>query len=124
MMAEAKAAGKVVEMIPATGKRKSRIVCCGNYMADRSADELYASGADSTQVRAILRKSALESWHILSLDIRSAFLLAPTSQDELIIVQPPRILYDAGLIDHDEVWVVTAAMYGLTTAPRDWAFYR
>ena len=133
MMAEAKAAGKVVEMIPAirvfsrkagAGKRKSRIVCCGNYMADRSADELYASGADSTQVRAILRKSALESWDILSLDIRSAFLLAPTSQDELIIVQPPRILYDAGLIDHDEVWVVTEAMYGLTTAPRDWASHR
>ena len=70
MMVEAKAAGKVVEMIPAmgvfsrkagAGKRKSRIVCCGNYMADRSADELYASGADSTQVRAILRKAALES---------------------------------------------------------------
>ena len=132
MMVEAKAAGKVVEMIPAmgvfsrkagAGKRKSRIVCCGNYMADRSADELYASGADSTQV-SILRKAALESWHILSLDIRSAFLLAPTSQDELIIVQPPRILYDAGLIDHDEVWVVTGAMYGLTTAPRDWASHR
>ena len=130
MIVEAKAAG---EMIPAmgvfsrkagAGKRKSRIVCCGNYMADGSADELYASKADSTQVRAILRKAALESWDILSLDIRSAFLLAPASQDELIIVQPPRILYDAGLINHDEVWVVTGAMYGLTTAPRDWASHR
>ena len=122
MMVEAKPAGKVVEMIPAmgvfsrkagAGKRKSRIVCCGNYMADRSADELYASGADSTQVRAILRKAALESWDILSLDIRSAFLLAPSSQNELIIVQPPCILYDAGLIDHDEVWVVTAPRLGI-----------
>ena len=32
----------------------------------------------------------------------------PTSQDELIIVQPPRILYDAGLIGYDEV--ITAAI--------------
>ena len=33
----------------------------------------------------------------MTLDIKTAFLLAPTSQDELIVVRPPKILQEAGL---------------------------
>ena len=93
-------------------------------MADRATEELYASGVDATQVRALLRKASLEDWSAMTLDIKTAFLLAPTSQDELIVVRPPKILQEAGLTAADEVWVVTGAMYGLTTAPRDWGIHR
>ena len=133
LMEEARAAGKKVESIPAmgvftrkagSGKYKSRIVACGNFMADRATEELYASGVDATQVRGLLRKASLEDWSAMTLDIKTAFLLAPTSQDELIVVRPPQILQEAGLTAADEVWVVTGAMYGLTTAPRDWGIHR
>ena len=60
----------------------------------------------------------------MTLDIKTAFVLAPTSQDELIVVRPPKILQEAGLTAADEVWVVTGTMYGLTTAPRDWGIHR
>ena len=33
----------------------------------------------------------------MTLDIKTAFLLAPTSQGELIVVRPPKILQEAGL---------------------------
>ena len=119
LMEEARSAGKKVETIPAmgvftrkagSGKYKSRIVACGNFMADRATEELYASGVDATQVRALLRKASLEGWSAMTLDIKTAFLLAPTSQDELIVVRPPKILQEAGLTAIGEVWVVTGAI--------------
>ena len=133
VMEQARLSGKSVEVIPAmgvftrksgSGRHRSRIVCCGNRMNDRATEELYASGADATQVRTLLRKAALMNWDVMSLDVKCAFLLAPTSQDELIVVQPPRILEEAGLVNAQERWIVTGAMYGLTTAPRDWAGHR
>ena len=51
-------------------------------------------------------------------------LFVTTSQKELIVLQPPRILVEAGVIDADTMWIVTGAVYGLTTAPRDWAIFR
>ena len=32
-------------------------------------------------------------------------------------------LVDAGLVSSDEVWIIPSALYGMTTAPRDWAHY-
>lgn len=37
---------------------------------------------------------------------------------------PPKVLVEAGVIPDGEKWVVTGAMYGLTTAPRDWGCHR
>ena len=116
LMEEARAAGKKVESIPVmgafprkagSGRYKTRIAAGGNFMADRATEELYALGVDATQVRALLRKASLEDWSAMTLDIKTAFLLAPTSQDELIVVRPPKLLQEAGLTAADEVWVDT-----------------
>ena len=56
--------------------------------------------------------------------MKSAFLLAPKAQGDLVIVKPPRILVDAQLAKPDEHWVVSSAMYGLVTSPKDWSVYR
>ena len=133
LMEEARALGMNTEKIPAkgvftqkagSGRLRARIVACGNLMSERSAEELYAGGVDSTQVRVLLRRAAVQKLQCLTLDIRTAFLLAPTSQKELIVLQPPRILVEAGVIDSDTMWIVTGAVYGLTAAPRDWAIFR
>ena len=133
IIAEAQEKGQRAELIPGMGvftrkagdgRRRSRIVCCGNYMEARAGDEIYASGADSTQLRMILRVASLRQWHCLSLDVKSAFLLAPKAQGETVIVKPPRILEEAGLAQPGEHWLVSAAMYGLVTSPKDWSSFR
>ena len=133
MVWEAEQKGQRAEIIPGMGvftrkagegKRRARIVCCGNYMESRTGEEVYATGADSTQLRTVLRVASLENWQCLSLDVKSAFLLAPKAQGDLVIVRPPRILVDAALAEPGEHWVVTSAMYGLVTSPKDWSVYR
>ena len=132
-MEEMRKEGYLVERVPGkavftqkagSGRLKARICVCGNLMSERASEDLYASGVDSTQVRTMVRKASLQGWELASLDIQTAFLLAPTSQKELIVMVPPRILVDAGLVAADEVWIITSALYGMTTAPRDWANYR
>ena len=133
IMEEAQQKGQRAELIPGMGvftrkagdgRRRARVVCCGNYMEAREGDEVYATGADSTQLRAILRLAALCQWECLSLDVKSAFLLAPKAQGETVIARPPKILEEAGLIKPGEHWLVNSAMYGLVTSPKDWSSYR
>ena len=133
LVREAENKGQRAEIIPGMGvftrkagdgRRRARIVCCGNYMESRTGDEVYASGADATQLRATLRVASLHNWQCLSLDVKSAFLLAPKAQGELVIVRPPKILVEASLAQPGEHWVITSAMYGLVTSPKDWSVYR
>ena len=73
---------------------------------------------------AMLRLASLQHWDCLSLDVKSAFLLAPRAQGETVIVKPPRILEEAHLAQPGEHWLVTSAMYGLVTSPKDWSSFR
>ena len=131
IMSEAQKRGERAELIPGMGvftrkagdgRRRSRIVCCGNHMEARTGEEVYATGADSTQLRTVLRLAS--RWDCLSLDVKSAFLLAPKAQGETVIVRPPKILEEARLAEPGEHWLVTSAMYGLTTSPKDWSTFR
>ncbi|CAE7498061.1 unnamed protein product [Symbiodinium microadriaticum] len=42
----------------------------------------------------------------------------------LIIVKPPYLLVELGLLGKDDRWWVRKALYGLPTSPRDWGRYR
>ena len=133
ILAEALEKGERAELIPGMGvftrkagdgRRRARIVCCGNYMEPRAGDEVYATRPDSTQLRATLRVAALRKWECLTLDVKSAFLLAPKAQGETVIVKPPKILEEANLTQAGEHWLVSSAMYGLVTSPKDWSSFR
>lgn len=53
----------VVKAGPNGGKKKCRGVICGNMMEnDSSPVGVYASGADATLIRAVLRHSVLKNW--------------------------------------------------------------
>ena len=93
-------------------------------MEHRNTDSLYASGLDCVQLRTLLRMGSLRGWRAASLDIRTAFLLTPTSQEELICIDPPRVMKELGILPWDCCWIVQGALYDLTTAPRDWMLYR
>ena len=118
--------------------RKARIVICGNRIekADGSQQSIeveksspfstYAGGADGTLLRCLTRKAAAEDWTVASLDVATAFLLAPrrAASQCLLIMKPPRILIEAGICDEGDLWRIENALYGLQSSPADWSSYR
>eukprot|EP00435_Cladocopium_sp_Y103_P060464 s2459_g22.t1 len=120
------------------GRRKCRIVICGNRIekahdgSGHGVEEkpndftTYAGGADGTLLRCLVRKSAAESWTIGTMDVATAFLLAPrrAAAQDLLIMKPPRILVEAEVCKETDLWSVENAVYGLQTSPADWSSYR
>ncbi|CAE7637232.1 LZTR1, partial [Symbiodinium sp. CCMP2456] len=130
-----------IELIPAkgvyvhksSGRRKARVVGCGNYCSGgtevRRAD-LYASGAGSEALRMVIRRVAMESnWCIGTVDVRTAFLQAPLLESRrdgkppITIVKVPSILRDTGITQY-RYWLVKKALYGLASAPKSWSDHR
>ena len=119
------------------GKRRFRAVCCSNHAPANEFNltraDLYAGGVDSLTVRIVLGYvSQFDSWTGCSIDIKTAFLHAPVhggaAVDDwatpLIVVKPPHLLIQMGLMQHNHRWLVRKALYGLQTSPRDWSTYR
>ncbi|CAE7662902.1 TY5A [Symbiodinium sp. CCMP2456] len=118
------------------GKRKVRGVVCGNHLAPDSNPEhssraqqradLYAGGCESVTVRALLRKAAASKWRVGSLDVSTAFLNAPLNPERphYIVVRPPKVFIDAGVVPESQLWHVQKALYGLASSPADWQSHR
>ena len=121
---------KLVVTRKAGGKRKVRIVACGNYADRREGEELYASGSDCISLRLALRKAVSLGWEGATADVRTAFLNAPLSgtaeedPDYIVLISPPRLLIRLGFAKPDETWVAVKAMYGLRQSPKAWSDYR
>ena len=111
------------------GKRRFRAVVCGNHLpsdAETHGLSTFASGVESISVRAAAALASRKGWSVSGLDIRTAFLNAPAraSSKMRLVVRPPRLLVDLKLIPGDERWLVSKALYGLTTSPKNWAVHR
>ena len=124
--------GKLVYVHKTSGRRKSRIVGCGNYCQGGSGErnELYASGAGAESLRLMIRRCALQpEWVLGSVDVRTAFLQAPLLEQQrdgrrlVTIVRVPSILRETG-VTTCRFWKVQKALYGLASAPRSWSNYR
>ena len=100
------------------GKRSGYVIC-GNLVQSSAeaapaqdfktlGNPLYAGGLDGTALRAVARSLA-------STDIKTAFLLAPRKDQRMMIIRPPQ---------PRERWIVSKALYGLETSPRDWGQFR
>ena len=86
----------------------------------------YAGGADGALLRCLVKKASCENGGVASLDVATAFLLAPRRESErqLLVMKPPKVFVDAGICGSDELWQIQHAMYGLTSSPSDWGHYR
>ena len=126
-----------------TGRKRARIVACGNYLdpskgvsaggVESHSPTLqkystFAAGLDTTAFRAQLRMAALNKWSAAGLDVKTAFLRAPLGpvlqERHLIAVKPPAILVRAGIVKAGTFWLVRKAVYGLAPAPKAWSTYR
>ena len=124
------------------GRLRARVVICGNHLtkvneeSNNSAGEtqpkdsnpfsLYAGGADGTTLRCLMKCAAENSWSVGTVDIKTAFLLAPRpdEQERLLVARPPKVLVEAGICDAAELWEISHAVYGLNDAPANWSQYR
>ncbi|OLP90889.1 Retrovirus-related Pol polyprotein from transposon TNT 1-94 [Symbiodinium microadriaticum] len=124
--------GKLVYVHKSSGRRKSRIVGCGNFCQGGSSErnELYASGAGAESLRLMIRRCALQQkWALASVDVRTAFLQAPLLEQQrdgrrlVTVVRVPSILRETG-VTACKFWKVRKALYGLASAPKSWSNYR
>ncbi|CAE7275253.1 unnamed protein product [Symbiodinium sp. CCMP2592] len=89
--------------------------------------ELYSETPPTEVLRAGLAMSRRRRWQIAILDVVAAFLRAPigdNSSDPVVLVAPPRMLLELGLIVEFELWALVRALYGLRQAPALWSSYR
>ena len=115
--------GKAIFTKKKDGRLKCRAVGCGNFASRNSKENLYAGGNDVTTLRLMMRGAALYDWSVLGLDISTAFLNAPllyNSDGKRMLIRPPAIFVEAGLVEPGDMWIVEKAVYGLREAPRAW----
>ena len=118
------------------GKRKARLVACGNF-AERSEADLFAGGATAVALRSAVAISSQKSWKGKVSDIRTAFLNAPmklsaaeaaggeeSQPQKRAIIKPPPLLITAGLAKPGEHWEVLMALYGYKESPKLWSDHR
>ena len=102
--------GRPVEKIPGklvatrkapSGKRKARIVACGNFLEKPLGDpseSISAGGADALLIRILIRIAAGKGWTAATTDVKAAFLNAPkrSVSRKVTLVTPPRLLIELG----------------------------
>ena len=123
-----------IELLPAkmvhtrkanSGAYRSKAVICGNFAKDDANTCKYAGGADAVQARALVRTASQQDWSVAASDIRVAFLNAPRrDHTKLVACEVPSVFKRLGLANSDSIWLVSKALYGLTTSPRDWGIHR
>eukprot|EP00438_Fugacium_kawagutii_P033584 Skav205234 [mRNA] locus=scaffold1794:149103:155795:- [translate_table: standard] len=113
------------------GRKKSRIVACGNYIPtgdNKDKGDLFAAGSDAIAVRLAIREASRLNWSGTVLDIKTAFLNAPIVFDEekeaKVLIKPPGLLVGLGLAEGDELWEAIMALYGFRESPRRWSDFR
>ena len=131
---KAAAEGRTIEVVPGKlvptlkpapggGKKKARIVACGNFTTKDSSEELYAGTGDVVTFRLMLKYAAEQRWRGVTTDIRTAFLNTPWD-DEDVLVKPPAIVTKMGLVPEGVLWQPMKALYGFRKSPRLWGCHR
>ena len=111
-------------------KRKARLVICGNFQGRQAKEDSYAGGCQIDSLRTMLVLAAAKGWSIASTDIRNAFILAPTKEededddDTVYGLFPPRIFQLVVVPYCYQLWRVDRALYGFRRSPRLWSKFR
>ena len=128
--------GKLVATVKAgTGKRKARVVACGDFLSREKAHgsptlargDIFAAGLDSLALRAQLAAASWRAWKGGTVDIRTAFLTAPLQakrSQRVVVLRPPKVLVSAGIVPEGSLYVIEKALYGLAESPQDWGAER
>ena len=111
------------------GRRRARIVACGNFVHGDPLDadsDVAAGGVDGIAIRLLVKLAAEREWCLKFIDVKAAFLQAPkrSVKTRTTLVQLPRLLVKLGLAQAGEWWSVQGALYGFVESPKDWSVHR
>ena len=112
----------------AKGKKKARVVECGNFFPD----EMTSSKTPSyPMLRMLLSLASYKGWPIETWDVSTAFLYARLYGDrdtdldgQYIYMKPPKVIEKLGLLPEGTIWKLKRALYGLRTSPLAWEVER
>ncbi|CAE7365731.1 unnamed protein product, partial [Symbiodinium sp. CCMP2592] len=102
---------------------KSRICACGNFEsgADNNGEPWTSSNIPPEIVRTFVSLAAsTENWTLGGLDVEAAFLNADISSGDPVIITPPKVMRDLGLVGAETVWIARKNIYGLRRGPTEW----
>ena len=108
---------------PMAGKKKARWVICGNFETEKPEQDNYSGGADSTALRIMVKKAAVQDWDGLTMDVKTAFLNAELNEEEendYVVIKPPHVLVSQGYFKPEDRFLAVRAVYGLRRSPRLW----
>ena len=105
-------------------RKKARGVVCGNFEPD-GGEPTYCSNLDIASLRATLALATQKKWALGALDISTAFLNASLPiGHKRVVVRPPALFVQYGLVAPNELWVAHKAVYGLRVSPKAWSDHR
>ena len=114
---------KMVATVKPPGRRKGRIVVCGNFASEKASDTSIG-GVCAVALRGTIHAAALNDWSLGTVDVKGAFLQTPRRETgKISVVQPPALLVQTGLAEHGEMWRVHHALYGYVESPSDWGHF-
>ena len=108
------------------GRRKARIVGCGNFGAPDETVTTSTGGIDAVALRVLMMVASQREWTCGSTDIKSAFLQAPkrSAAHRVTLAKPPQLVAQLGIAPPGTMWAAKGALYGLRESPEDWACHR
>eukprot|EP00971_Amphidinium_carterae_P260665 5171318-Amphidinium_carterae.1 len=114
------------EEVYSKGKKKVRIVCCGNRQHVQDFEDTATQTPPFSMLRLALAMASVFGWMVASADISTAFLYAALHQDDVklgfttVYVRPPKVLVTIGLVKPGILWKLKKSLYGLRTSPLAW----
>eukprot|EP00971_Amphidinium_carterae_P013825 272371-Amphidinium_carterae.2 len=114
------------EEVYSKGKKKVRIVCCGNRQQVQDFEDTATQTPPFSMLRLALAMASVFGWMVASADISTAFLYAALHQDVVkigfttVYVRPPTVLVSIGLVPPGILWKLKKSLYGLRTSPLAW----
>ena len=108
------------------GRRKARIVGCGNFGTPDETVTTSTGGIDAVALRVLMMVASQRGWTCGSTDIKSAFLQAPkrSAAHRVTLVKPPQLVTQLGVVPPGTMWAAEGALYGLRESPEDWTCHR
>ena len=138
MKKEAKEKGQKIECIPSKmvytlkpgrdgGRKKARLVACGNFEEKKKDESTYSSGADAAAFRIMIWVTAKEGWQSCTLDVKTAFLntdMSVQEDDGVILIKPPPVFLEKRYVAKGVMYQPLKAAYGFRRSPRLWSLLR
>ena len=61
-----------------------------------------------------------EDWTLGGFDVEAAFLNAEISSGDPVLITPPKVMRDLGIVAKDTIWIARRNIYGLRPGPTEW----